>query len=72
MALHGATQAMQGKGVPSPGQGGLGAIYQQLLQQASMMSFNDAFYLLSLFMILILPLVFLMRKPRSEAPAGMH
>ena len=53
-------------------QGGLGVVYANLMKQASMMAFNDAFYLLGVFMICILPLVFLMKKGRSEAPAGMH
>jgi DHA2 family multidrug resistance protein len=47
-------------------------IYGQLLRQASMLSFNEAFYLLSIFMIMILPLVFLMKKGKAETQAGMH
>lgn len=46
--------------------GGLGAIYGQLLRQASMLSFNDAFYLLSVFMICTLPLLFLMKRDRMK------
>jgi len=74
ISLHRTTQALQYQGVvpPAANQGGGGALYGQLIKQASMMSFNDAFYLLSLFMILIVPLVFLMRKGKSEAPAGAH
>jgi len=53
-------------------QGGLGVIYRGLLKQASMMAFNDAFFLLSVFMICIVPLVLLMKKGKGEAPAGMH
>ncbi len=52
--------------------GGLSAIYGQFQRQASMMSFNDAFYLLSVFMILILPLIFLMKRVKGDAPGGMH
>ena len=37
-----------------------------------MLSFNDAFLMLSLFMILILPLIFMMKKGRTEVPAGIH
>lgn len=44
--------------------GGLGVIHNELLRQASMMSFNDAFYLTSLLMISILPLVLLMKRPK--------
>jgi DHA2 family multidrug resistance protein len=53
-------------------QGGLGVIYRGLLKQASMMAFNDAFFLLSVFMICIVPLVLLMKKGKAEAPAGLH
>jgi DHA2 family multidrug resistance protein len=53
-------------------QGGLGVIYRGLLKQASMMAFNDAFFLLSVFMICIVPLVLLMKKGKGETPAGMH
>ncbi len=40
---------------------GQGLIYRNLLREASMISFNDAFHLLSILMILVLPLVLLMR-----------
>ncbi|MDA8169519.1 MAG: DHA2 family efflux MFS transporter permease subunit [Nitrospiraceae bacterium] len=71
MAVQKSTQVMHYKGFFSP-QAGVGVIYQELLRQASMLSFNRAFFVLSVLMILVLPLVFLMRKGRSEAPAGMH
>jgi DHA2 family multidrug resistance protein len=47
--------------------GGLGVIYKELLRQASMMSFNDAFYLTALLMISILPLVLLMKRPKDAS-----
>jgi len=53
-------------------QTGLGVIYGRFLKQASMMAFNDAFFLLSIFMICIVPLVFLMRKGKAESSADMH
>lgn len=49
--------------------GGLGVIYNELLRQASMLSFNDAFHLTSLLMISVLPLVFLMKKGKSTPRA---
>lgn len=45
--------------------GGLGVIHNELLRQASMMSFNDAFFLTALLMISILPLVLLMKRPKE-------
>ncbi len=46
--------------------GGLAVIYGQLLKQASMLSFNDAFYLLSVFMICTLPLLFIMKRDKMK------
>ena len=43
-------------------QSGMGLIYQRLLREAAMLSFNDVFYLLTVLMILIVPLVFFMRR----------
>jgi len=50
----------------------LGVIYKELLRQSSMLSFNDAFFLVSLLMILTLPLVLLMRRGRGDTPPPMH
>jgi len=74
LATSNTAQLLQQRGLDASGaqHGGLSAIYGQFLRQASMMSFNDIFYLLSLFLVLILPLVFLMKKGRSEAQGGMH
>lgn len=44
---------------------GLASIYQELLRQASMMSFNDVFHLLSIFLTLTLPLLFIMRREKK-------
>ncbi len=54
------------------GQAATGTIYQELSRQASMLAYNGTFGQLSIFMICILPLVFLIRKAQHEAPAGMH
>ena len=65
LTYSGMNPAVAGSAAPA-------TIYGQLLRQASMLSFNEAFYLLSIFMILILPLVFLMKKGTAETQAGMH
>jgi DHA2 family multidrug resistance protein len=51
--------------------GGLGVMYRELLRQASMLSFNDAFHLVSIMMICVLPFVLLMKKG-STTSTGMH
>ena len=52
--------------------GGLALMYRELLRQASMLSFNDAFHLVSIMMISILPLVLLMRRAKEAQAGGMH
>jgi len=75
IALPQISQMLQQKGfIPSlPDQGSLGLIYGEVIKQASVLSFNDVFYLLSTMMMLILPLVLLMKKGREGIPApGVH
>jgi DHA2 family multidrug resistance protein len=75
IALPNTSQVLQGRGfIPSlSDQGSLGLIYGEVIKQASMLSFNDAFFLLSTMMMLILPLVLLMKKGKAESTGpGMH
>ena len=67
-------QLLQYKGLEGPlsGNGGPAVIYRELLRQASMLSFNDAFHLVSIMMICILPLVLLMRRGQGPASPDMH
>lgn len=49
------------------------AIFGMVQQHASMMSYLDAFFLLSVLFILMLPLIFIMKKPTKQgAAAGAH
>jgi DHA2 family multidrug resistance protein len=59
-----ASQALQQRGLEPAisGQGGIATIYEQVIREASMMSFNDVFYLLSVMLVLTVPLVFFMRR----------
>lgn len=67
LATKNAAEIIQYKGYVSSviDESGLRVIYSELLRQASMMSFNDAFHLLSIFMVCILPLVVIMRRDRD-------
>jgi DHA2 family multidrug resistance protein len=47
--------------------GGVSAIYGQLLRQASMLSFNDTFYLLSVFLTCTLPLLLLIKRDKKQS-----
>jgi DHA2 family multidrug resistance protein len=74
VATERSSQVLQYRGLNDAisGQGGLGTIYEQLLRQASMLSFNDAFYLTSIIMLGVLPLVIFMKRRRAATPPGMH
>ena len=52
--------------------GGLGIMYKELIRQASMLSFNDAFHIVSILMICVLPFVMLMKRAKGTVPGGMH
>ncbi|HWS14769.1 MAG TPA: DHA2 family efflux MFS transporter permease subunit, partial [Candidatus Methylomirabilis sp.] len=63
------------RGVPEAmaGNTALGRIYGQVVRQATMMGFNDAFYILSWMMACVLPLMVLLRRPSHQtAPAAGH
>ncbi len=44
-----------------------GVIYQQMMRQANLFSFTDAFYLATLILLCVIPLVFLLRRPKHGA-----
>ncbi len=51
----------------------LAMLYGTLRQQAALLSYRDEFYLLAILFLVISPLVWIMRKPRTGGgPAGMH
>jgi DHA2 family multidrug resistance protein len=58
---------LQYSGVNPSGSGGLGVFYEKLIRQATMLSFNDVFYFLSVMIVLMLPLVFFMVHVRHSA-----
>jgi DHA2 family multidrug resistance protein len=69
------SEFLRQKGVPPPflDQGSLGVIQGELLRQAAMLSFNDAFYLLSIMMAVVLFFVPLMKKGEEDVSmSGMH
>lgn len=69
------SEFLRQKGFPSPllDQGSLGVIQGELLRQASMLSFNDAFYLLSIMMAVVLLFIPLMKKGEEDVSvSGLH
>jgi hypothetical protein len=75
LALPQISEILRQKGVPSHqlNQGSLGIIQAELLRQASMLSFNDAFYLHSIIMAVVLFFVPLMKRGEEDVSMpGMH
>jgi DHA2 family multidrug resistance protein len=69
--------AMRGAGAPpvAAAREGLGLLYGQVVQQANLMAFVDLFYLLGILFLLVVPIVWFMRRPRQKsrgAPAAAH
>jgi hypothetical protein len=54
----------------APSTGGLAFLYQEVLRQASILSFNDTFYALSIATVILIPLTLLLRKGRSGAASS--
>jgi DHA2 family multidrug resistance protein len=54
--------------------GGLVFVYQEIMRQASMLSFNDTFYILSIATFILIPVTFLLRRGKGGPPpdAGVH
>jgi DHA2 family multidrug resistance protein len=73
IAVRSADQVLQFKGIDQAvGSIREASIYSRMIRQASMMSFNDAFHMLSLLMIVTVPLAFMMKKGKADTTAGMH
>jgi DHA2 family multidrug resistance protein len=49
-----------------------GNLYQQLLQQSTMLAYLDVIKMLAIAMVLAIPLVFLMRRPAKGSGPGGH
>ena len=46
------------------------AVFGMVQQQASMMAFNDVFFLLAIMFLLCLPLIFIMKRPTKQGGGG--
>ena len=66
----GQAQQMLGGAAP-PGNAGIGVIFQQVQQQAAMLSYLDVFHSLMVFVVCVIPLT-LMLKPAAGGGGGGH
>jgi len=75
-AVEWGREMLAGRGIPGAAAEGtsLKMIYGQVVRQATVMGFNDAFWILSVMMACVLPLLLLMRRPdhQSGPPPSGH
>jgi len=72
MALHNATALVQAKTGIANELAANGVIYQSLLREANLFSFVDAYYISAVIIFGILPLVFLLKRPKHAAAPVLH
>jgi DHA2 family multidrug resistance protein len=53
-----------------PGKGALAVVYLEVQRQAEMLAYNDSFWILAWMAAALIPLAFLLRKPKGEIQAG--
>ncbi|MGH8199982.1 MAG: DHA2 family efflux MFS transporter permease subunit [Steroidobacteraceae bacterium] len=80
-SVHSLAQALTARGAP-PGAAthmAMGALYQIVQRQADMMAFNDVFWAMTVFIVVVLPIVFLLKRTpleqghaRGGRPAAAH
>lgn len=79
--VHSLAQALRARGAPpaAASRMAVGALYQIVQRQADMLAFIDIFWALTLFIAIILPIVFLLKRTPLERgrshggqPAGSH
>ncbi len=68
LGLNKAMSVLGAKAGPVSEHAANGLIFQQLMRQANLFSFNDAFHVASIMMICVVPLVFLLKRPRHDVP----
>jgi DHA2 family multidrug resistance protein len=64
-----------GQSAAPPSTGGLEFLYREIMRQASMLSFNDAFYALAIALVALIPLTLLLKKGRADSalqPTDTH
>ncbi|MBA3914485.1 MAG: EmrB/QacA family drug resistance transporter, partial [Acidobacteriales bacterium] len=63
----------QGRGAAMATQQAYGAVWGMLQRQASILSYNDVFFILALMFLAMFPFIFLMRKPKPpKGPVMAH
>ncbi|HEY6514956.1 MAG TPA: DHA2 family efflux MFS transporter permease subunit [Steroidobacteraceae bacterium] len=79
--VHSLAQALTARGAPPAAatRMAMGALYQIVQRQADMMAFNDVFWAMTVFIIVVLPIVFLLKRTpleqghqRGGRPAAAH
>ncbi len=71
-ALQGASQVFMPSGAAAAAHHAYGQIYGQILRQSSMLAYVDNFWILAVISLVVIPFVFLMKRPPKGTVAGAH
>jgi DHA2 family multidrug resistance protein len=67
LGVNKATAALVAKSAGASVQAANGVLYQQMMRESSLRSFTDAFYIGAVVLLCVLPLVFLLKRPRGRS-----
>jgi MFS transporter, DHA2 family, multidrug resistance protein len=71
-AIQGGSQIFLSAGAVTAQQQSYGQLYGSILRQSSMMSYLDNFWMLGISALVVIPFVFLMKRPPKGAAAAAH
>jgi len=71
-AIQGASQAYMSAGAVTARQQSYGQLYGSILRQANMMAYLDNFWMLGVSALVVIPFVFLMKRPPKGTAAAGH
>ncbi len=72
IAVQGANRIMPATGLASPQQLAVGQLYGSIARHSAMLAYLDNFWILAVCILVILPLVFLMKRPPKGTAASAH
>ena len=71
-AIQGGSQIFMSAGAVAAQQQSYGQLYGSILRQSSMIAYLDNFWMLGISALVVIPFVFLMKRPPKGAPAAAH
>jgi DHA2 family multidrug resistance protein len=71
-AFQGASRSLPASGLATSQQQAAGQIYGAIARHSAMLAYLDNFWVLAVFILAVIPFVYLMKRPPKGAPAAAH